>query len=874
MLRILLIHGTGDGAPADAERRARGDPKWWEADGRFVDDLKRYLDVDGPFEVEPFAWDPDGHGRNSETARRAGARRLAERVRTATAAGERVAIVAHSHGGNVVERALFSLAGRRDVLDAVEHVVSVGTPFLRHRFRLFSSGGVRIVAAMALGIVALLGPPVLSRVGGEAPSGLAPALWALGLLASVAFLMRWRGRLMARRQETGASSLRVRLAGKWTPVFSARDEAIAALTGAAAGDIAATPRRAFRSVEAAAALALTSAFIATISLWLPLARGEAEGFIEGAPLSSALRDLDLVPVAAVQNALKNGVVEAEIDAALVDASGPSGRLAAWFYLRERIAGTDALRTDLEAALVCVNDGPPVRLGKYVDRDDGLPPVQVFGRTTADINELCELRLGRLTPRGPEDDGLIVPPPQAIAGRIFLRETKNLLFAGPGTFETGAQLRGGVDLVVGFGAALRAQEVENRARRETLIAIDAAIDRAAAETGAATPSNRREQIVRAILNGVSLEALKGSSEELRESGRDCVAGELSNDGRGVVLVHRADLSRCGKPLRDEDVLIAIMDAKKIDEDASADARRVVFKQPPFCRWPAAYGFERLSRALRRRDSDDANPATFCPPGAHALSTYENHPLSQAAAWIDKRIESARDARFADAPGPYVLNKAVAFVPASGAPFLILFFVISLLATTLIGLAARAFDRTIRGATDGLITNIVRSRSFGDDDPSWRLHGVSAQPNAQARDRAWRPLPREAGAIGARLEEAANEALRENVDDFREALVTRLGDGGFVKEGVEALAARVIGGELVHTSYFREPAVRALIALRLAEKVSDVAPSAALESVAQTEGLRATLAAMAPASEPARSPGFPGRVADAARRAFAMFAPARP
>ena len=93
---IITVHGTWAGGK-DLDK-----PKWWEANSEFSDWLREELsDVECVF--EEFIWS----GANSDRDRTDAACRLAARLRKLDRSEyEKVHIIAHSHGGNVVELAL------------------------------------------------------------------------------------------------------------------------------------------------------------------------------------------------------------------------------------------------------------------------------------------------------------------------------------------------------------------------------------------------------------------------------------------------------------------------------------------------------------------------------------------------------------------------------------------------------------------------------------------------------------------------------------------------------------------------------------------------------------------------------------------------
>jgi hypothetical protein len=121
----ITVHGTGDGDFAAVGE----EPKWWEAASPFC----RELLANAPREssVEPFVWS----GANDEMQRRQAAEALYRKLRSAET--ERVVLVGHSHGGSVIVTALHLAAARRDTLPKLERWVTIGTPFIQMRRRVF-----------------------------------------------------------------------------------------------------------------------------------------------------------------------------------------------------------------------------------------------------------------------------------------------------------------------------------------------------------------------------------------------------------------------------------------------------------------------------------------------------------------------------------------------------------------------------------------------------------------------------------------------------------------------------------------------------------------------------------------------------------------
>src|SRR5882757_1823960 len=126
---VLLIHGTF------ANKFKAGKLEWWQPGSTFCSDLDAALASQGSAarcwmkrggeNLAPFAWT----GENLESARRGGARALAEIIAQLEHDPNvrRYHLIAHSHGGNVVSLAMQELEQLPRKLGVV---VTLGTPVL------------------------------------------------------------------------------------------------------------------------------------------------------------------------------------------------------------------------------------------------------------------------------------------------------------------------------------------------------------------------------------------------------------------------------------------------------------------------------------------------------------------------------------------------------------------------------------------------------------------------------------------------------------------------------------------------------------------------------------------------------------------------
>ena len=119
MATIIAVHGTF------ATGEETGD-KWWQKNSECEKALREFVQGNAtPLSYEQLIWDGD----NSETSRRAAARRLLHRMSKLEAAGEPYVVIGHSHGGSVVAFALQLAARHGNALPHLRSWITVGTPF-------------------------------------------------------------------------------------------------------------------------------------------------------------------------------------------------------------------------------------------------------------------------------------------------------------------------------------------------------------------------------------------------------------------------------------------------------------------------------------------------------------------------------------------------------------------------------------------------------------------------------------------------------------------------------------------------------------------------------------------------------------------------
>jgi hypothetical protein len=126
MAKIIAVHGT-------FENEQTGGSSWWQNGSDFERDVLRYVKAnDGKVDFEPFTWESP----NSEVARRAAGSKLLDEICRIEKAGEVCAIVAHSHGGSVIEHAALSAKKKfRVAWGNVSSLICIATPFLTGQAR-------------------------------------------------------------------------------------------------------------------------------------------------------------------------------------------------------------------------------------------------------------------------------------------------------------------------------------------------------------------------------------------------------------------------------------------------------------------------------------------------------------------------------------------------------------------------------------------------------------------------------------------------------------------------------------------------------------------------------------------------------------------
>ena len=217
-------------SPDDADEIELGwqaGDRWWQSESRFNRRLSERLVTRNGGEIARdegllrFMWT----GANLESARNRAAEDLAQEFRRLAKRGGRLHVMAHSHGGNVVRRAVELVQRDPTTLAAIGSITTFGTPFFTYRRSggLLQAGG--LVAAWAALLLVLTG---------SMGAGHGPLIWLLGGATAflifmvqgptIASLWRLASNLVSR---AGATDVAAKPA--WRNYFSAKDEAIGLL---------------------------------------------------------------------------------------------------------------------------------------------------------------------------------------------------------------------------------------------------------------------------------------------------------------------------------------------------------------------------------------------------------------------------------------------------------------------------------------------------------------------------------------------------------------------------------------------------------------------------------------------------------------------
>jgi hypothetical protein len=247
------VHGTNDALPDSSGGQ------WWQIGSPFASNLGRELAACGwpDVEIAPHHWS----GANSDADRLAAAKALAGRIRAAGKQGRPLAILAHSHGGNIVMEAVSQGSAARDVAS----IVSFGTPFFHRRLKLVPW----LIAIFQIILGLVITPIMAGYIYFMLQADAGPRIEAVLFFAllGIASLLSLRAglRKVFHRQFALRNVRRYSNPGHWLAIHSPRDEAMRVLEAAwALKPRYVTVEGARRSLDAFAALA---GVVGTIALF-------------------------------------------------------------------------------------------------------------------------------------------------------------------------------------------------------------------------------------------------------------------------------------------------------------------------------------------------------------------------------------------------------------------------------------------------------------------------------------------------------------------------------------------------------------------------------------------------------------------------------
>ena len=161
---VITVHGTNDSTEGVAP-----DFKWWQPESAFVRAVSARLAQAGhSVEVIVHRWS----GANSALAREKAAERLSKLIRKHR--GNRIHVVAHSHGGNVAAHAA-ELIGWGNRESPLVTLTTVGTPFFESRFgRAEYVGALSFLALTLVSALTMAGAIALALTQPGSSTRLAP----------------------------------------------------------------------------------------------------------------------------------------------------------------------------------------------------------------------------------------------------------------------------------------------------------------------------------------------------------------------------------------------------------------------------------------------------------------------------------------------------------------------------------------------------------------------------------------------------------------------------------------------------------------------------------------------------------------------------
>lgn len=220
---VITVHGTFASDPGDDGEQ------WWQRGSAFITALTERLADNGiaRISVQPFHWS----GLNSDHARLRAAAALAADLATVKKTGRPVAVIAHSHGGNVLMEALVQRRTRRPLAA----VLTLGTPFFTRRLKPLPT----LIALFKVLLGLAVAPAMLMYAWFALPTALDGSrvelmVLPLAVLAGVVWALV-RGARALMRQRGAMKRARMAVApDRWLVIQSPRDEAMRLLESAVA----------------------------------------------------------------------------------------------------------------------------------------------------------------------------------------------------------------------------------------------------------------------------------------------------------------------------------------------------------------------------------------------------------------------------------------------------------------------------------------------------------------------------------------------------------------------------------------------------------------------------------------------------------------
>lgn len=220
---IVTVHGTFAADPNDDGQQ------WWQRGSAFTTALAERLAGKGipHIDVQPFHWS----GLNSDQARLRAATALAGKLAAAKREDRPVAVLAHSHGGNVLMEALVQRRTRRPLAA----VLTLGTPFFKRRLKPLPT----LIALFKVVLGIAVAPAMLMYAWMALPTALDGSrieliVLPLIVLALVGWAFYSGARALVRQRRAQQRAQMAVNPARWLVIQSPRDEAMRLLESAVA----------------------------------------------------------------------------------------------------------------------------------------------------------------------------------------------------------------------------------------------------------------------------------------------------------------------------------------------------------------------------------------------------------------------------------------------------------------------------------------------------------------------------------------------------------------------------------------------------------------------------------------------------------------